>query len=67
MLQIIPKVAVSWWVGAEIAWAKIGPPDCVDNCTFALRRDLGVKNLGTEGIHTLARKRKPKDHQGGLA
>jgi hypothetical protein len=41
MLQIIPKVAVSWWVGTEVAGAKIGPPDSVDNCTFALRRDVG--------------------------
>ena len=66
MLQIIPKVAVSGWAGAEVAGAKIGAPDCVDNCTFALQRDLGVKNLGTKGVHTSVRKWKPKDHQDGL-
>jgi hypothetical protein len=66
MFQLIPKVAVSRWVGAEVAGAKIGSPDCVDNCTFALRRDLGVKNLGTKRIHTSVSKWKPRDHQDGL-
>ena len=51
MLQIIPKITISRRVAAEVTWAEIGPPDCVDDGTFALGRDLGVKNLGTEGIH----------------
>jgi hypothetical protein len=60
MLQVVPKITVRRRVPAEVTWAEIGPPDCVDDGTFALGRDLGVKNLDTEGIHNSVMRWKTK-------